>query len=125
MRKEFAFERLKVWSDIRQLVKDIYVITSKFPTEERFGLTNQARKSVISISSNLAEGSARKSSKDQAHFYQISYSSLMELLSQIIASLDLNYLDQSEYEKLRISIESISAQLNALYNSALKRANQV
>ena len=88
--KKFSFETLDFWNDIRQLIKKVYEITSSFPENEKFGLVNQMRRSSISIGSNLAEGSSRTSSKDQAHFYQIAFSSMMELLSQIIVCNDLN-----------------------------------
>lgn len=84
--KQFSFESLNVWDEIRQLIKSIYFITSDFPENEKFGLVNQMRRSSISVGSNLSEGSSRTSGKDQAHFYQISFSSLIELLSKIIVS---------------------------------------
>jgi four helix bundle protein len=117
----YSFEKLEVWKDIRELIKLIYVLTSTYPETEKFGLVTQMRRSVTSISSNLAEGSSRTSAKDQAHFYQISYSSSMELLSQLIVSLDLNYINEEQYSKARILLEKVSYKMNALRNSALKR----
>jgi four helix bundle protein len=73
------------------------------------------------VSSNLAEGSSRTSPKDQAHFYQISYSSMMELLSQLIVSYDLKYITESSYSALRQDIEGITYKLNSLRSTALKR----
>lgn len=72
---------------------------------------------MISVSSNIAEGFSRKTKKDQAHFYTIAYSSLIELLNQIILSLDLIYIDNEQYLELRSSVELISNQMNALRNS--------
>jgi len=110
----FAFEKLMVWEKVRVLVKSIYLITKIFPKEEQFCLTNQIRRAGISIISNISEGSSRISPKNQAHFYQLSYSSLMEVLSQLIVSKDLEYIDKIEYEDLRNQIESISYLLNQL-----------
>ena len=114
---QYSFEKLNVWQNSRKLTKEIYSITKKFPSDERYGLISQMRRAMISVSSNIAEGSSRKTKKDQAHFYTIAYSSLIELLNQIILSLDLIYIDNEQYLELRNSIELISNQLNALRNS--------
>ena len=119
--KQYSFEKLKFWNDIRFLVKLIYSLTKTFPEDERYGLISQMRRSAISISSNIAEGTSRTSLKDQAHFSQISYSSLMELLSQIILSVDLGFLKEEDYSQLRLQIESLSRQINALRKSQLNR----
>jgi len=120
----FAFEKLTVWQNARKLVKEIYKITRSFPEDEKFGLVSQIRRAIVSVSSNIAEGSSRITSKDQAHFYNTSYSSLMEVLSQVILSSDLEFITIKQYEDLREEIEEISIQLNALRNAALKKVNK-
>lgn len=84
-----SFEKLTVWIDSKELIKLIYLITKEFPTEEKFGLTNQIRRAGISVASNLAEGTSRNTNKDKAHFTTLSFSSLMEALNQIIISYEL------------------------------------
>ncbi len=86
----YSFEKLDSWVDARKLVKWIYEKTAKFPAEEKFGLVMQLRRAGISIVSNLAEGSARMTPKDQAHFTNLAYSSLIEVLNQLIIAADLN-----------------------------------
>ncbi len=113
----FAFEKLEVWQESRLLVKEIYSITEQFPEKEKYGLISQIKRASVSVSSNLAEGASRTSLKDQAHFYQIAYSSLIEVLNQLILSVDLTFLSVEEYHKLRLHIEKISNQLNALRNA--------
>lgn len=120
-RKMYSFEKLQVWKDIRSMIKDVYELTATLPEIEKFGLVMQMRRAAISVSSNLAEGSSRTSPKDQAHFYQISYSSMMELLSQLIVSYDLKYITESSYSALRQDIEGITYKLNSLRSTALKR----
>jgi hypothetical protein len=115
----FSFERMIAWKESRQLVKTIYEITTQFPKEELYSLTNQIRRAAISISSNLAEGAGRYSAKDQAHFYQIAYSSLMELMNQLYTSLDLNYINEPTLNKLKTHILSISYLINKLRKSCL------
>jgi four helix bundle protein len=111
---QYSFEKLEVWHDSRELTKMIYNITKGFPDDERFGLTSQIRRSAISVSSNIVEGSYRSSGKDKSNFMTFAYSSLMELLNQTIASLDLNYISVDQYNVLRTQIEKISNKLNSL-----------
>jgi len=111
---KYSFEKLEVWHNARELTKIVYRITKGFPDDEKFGLTNQMRRSVISVSSNIVEGSYRFTSKDKSNFMTIAYSSLMELLNQTIASLDLKYINEDHYNEIRIQIEKISNKLSAL-----------
>jgi len=86
----YSFEKLEVWKESKKLTKIIYQITSRYPENEKFGLTSQLRRASISVCSNLAEGSARITSKDKAHFSTMAYSSLIEVLNQIIISYELD-----------------------------------
>lgn len=121
--KIYSFEKLNFWNDLKGFVKAIYSITEGFPDSEKFGLTNQMRRAAISISSNIAEGTSRVSLKDQAHFSQIAFSSLMEVLSQLIVANDLGYINNENYIKLRENIDSIARQINALRKSQLAKSN--
>ncbi|GGD11566.1 four helix bundle protein [Hyunsoonleella pacifica] len=117
----FSFEKLNVWADSKELVKEIYLITKDFPSEEKFGLTNQLRRASISVASNLAEGTSRITNKDKAHFSTMAFSSLMEVVNQLIIANELNFIKQHEYQKLRSEIEKISNKLNALRKSQLNK----
>jgi len=110
----FSFERLEVWNKSRQLTKKIYNATQSFPDNEKYGITGQIRRAVISVCSNLAEGSSRKTNKDQYHFYNIAFSSLMETLNQLIISNDLGYLDSNILLEFRGDIHTISLMINNL-----------
>lgn len=100
------------------------MITKDFPADEKYGLTSQIRRATISVSSNLAEGAARKTSKDQAHFSTIAFGSLMELLNQLILAADLEYIANDKLTELRLKIEEIGNKLNALRNSQIQRHNK-
>ncbi len=115
----FPFEKLRVWQNSRKLVMEIYSITSAFPKEEKYCLTDQQRRCAISVTSNLAEGTSRSSSKDQAHFTNMAYGSLMELLNQIYLAYDLNYINEEKLFDLKSKIYEISNQLNSLRKSQL------
>ena len=112
----YAFEKLEVWQNAKELVVSIYKITSKFPVEEKFGMINQIRRASLAIASNIAEGSGRKTIKDQSHFYHIAYSSALEVLNQLIISNELNFLTLSDLNECRMQIEKITNKLNRLRN---------
>ena len=112
----YSFEKLEVWKEARQLVVWVYEATKSYPAEEKFGLVMQLRRATISVVSNLAEGSARKSSKDQAWFSQIAYSSLIEILNQLIMSFDLKFISEEKLLVGRSLIESITPKVAALRN---------
>ncbi len=84
----YPFERLRVWQSARELAKAVYLLTARFPQRELYGLTSQCNRAAVSIAANLAEGSARTSRKDQAHFSEIAYSSLTELACLLITFRD-------------------------------------
>ncbi len=115
--KTYSFEKLDVWRKAKDFGINIYKATKFFPDEEKFGLTSQLRRASVSITSNIAEGSSRKSSKDQARFYMYAYSSTVEILNQLIFSKDLGFLGNDHYKKLREDLEEITAMLNQLYRS--------
>ncbi|HLR77367.1 MAG TPA: four helix bundle protein [Balneolaceae bacterium] len=81
-----SFEKLDVWQMSREFTAAIYEITSKFPAFEKFGLTSQLRRASGSVSSNIAEGSSRATAKEQGRFYNLAYSSAVEILNQLIIS---------------------------------------
>lgn len=119
----YPFEKLDVWQLAKQLVVKIYSLTKGFPSDEKFGMVNQMRRAAVSVSSNIAEGSSRNSQKDQANFYGMAYSSLMELLNQLIISNELSWVSGEELAIIRNDIEVVSFKINALRKSILKNAN--
>lgn len=117
----YSFEKLDVWVESKKLTKAIYLITQNFPTEEKFGLTSQLRRASVSICSNIAEGSVRKTNKDKAHFTIIAFSSVVEVLNQIIIAKELDFISLDEYTLLRQQVESITNKLNALRNYQINK----
>ena len=115
-----SFRKLNVYIKAKELVKQVYTLLKKFPREEQYALCDQLRRAVISIPSNIAEGSGRQTEKDQAHFYTIAYGSLMEVLSQIDVACDLGYISQDEFDKLEILIDEEAKMLTGLVT---KRTN--
>ncbi len=117
----YSFEKLKVWQKACDFVVQIYTISHKFPAEEKYGLTNQLRRSAISISANIAEGSSRASLKDQAHFSQLAYSSLMETISHLYIAERLDYISSDKMHLIKADALEISNLLNSLRSYQVKR----
>jgi len=122
--REYGFEKLSVWQNSRNLVKQIYCHTKQLPSEEKFCLGSQMQRAVVSVSSNIAEGASRTGKKEQGHFYQTAYASLMEVLCQLILCLDLEYINESSYYNIRELIDKVSYQINQLRNAALNKPSQ-
>jgi len=115
----YSFEKLDVWKEAIQLAVKTYKITDLYPSEEKFGLISQMRRCSVSVSSNIAEGTARLTNKDKAHFMTIAYSSSFELLNQTIISKELDFISEDNYKNIRLDLESITNKINALRNHFL------
>lgn len=109
-----TFRNLNVYIKSKELVKKIYELLKKFPREEQFALCDQLRRAIISIPSNIAEGSGRNSQKDQAHFYNIAYGSLLEVFSQLDIACDLGYISKEEFNQLELLINEEAKMLSGL-----------
>lgn len=118
------FKELKVWQEARTLVKATYQLSKAFPEDERFGLTNQIRRSAISIPSNIAEGCGRKTDKDFCHFLYVSQGSAFELETQLILALDLEYISQETFDTIEIEVTKVQKMLNGLINSIESKINK-
>ncbi len=94
-----------------------YKITKSFPNEERFGLTNQMRRCVVSITSNIAEGFSRKSKKEKAQFLYMSLGSITELQNQLLIARDLEYISKTDFQNAAENTVVISKLANGLIKS--------
>ena len=111
------YKDLKVWKKSYKLCLEIYRMTAKFPTEEKYGLTSQIRRSVVSIPSNIAEGYGRKTTLDYVRMLYISYGSVCELETQILLAGDLNLIEKGDLDTLKENIAEIERMLKALIKS--------
>lgn len=118
--KIYSFEKLECWQSARKLAGWTYRATKLFPDYEKFGLVSQMRRAAISIASNIAEGTSRKTSKDQAHFSTIAYSSTVELLNDLLIAQDLNFLSEELYVEGRELIENQTLLIAGLRKSQQK-----
>ncbi|HMR90291.1 MAG TPA: four helix bundle protein [Saprospiraceae bacterium] len=113
----YGFEKLDVWQKSRLLVKDVYLTTKLFPEDERFGLTSQVRRAMISVSCNIAEGTSRWSDKEKIRFIEIAYGSLMEVVNCLILAFDLEYISEEKLFEMRLNIDLVANKLNGLKRS--------
>ena len=106
---------LKVWQRSQALVLKVYAITTtKFPSDERFGLTSQLRRAAVSIPCNIAEGSKRRTNRDYAHFLNMAEASLTEVECIILIARDLNYLTPPDAEPFIMECMAVARMLHAL-----------
>ena len=113
----FGYRKLIAYQKAKEVVKNTYKLLKKFPIEERYAMCDQLRRASLSITSNIAEGVNRFSVKDKAHFIEIAYGSLMEVLCQLDIACDLNYITKEEFNKEKDIINIIGKQLSGLRSS--------
>ena len=108
------YKKLKIWQKVIELNLLVYENSIRFPREERFGLTQQIRRSAVSIPSNIAEGSGRMSEKEFKYFLSIAYGSCCELDTQIIIANKYNYLSSKNYDRIVKMISEIQRMIFGL-----------
>ena len=115
------YSDLIVWQKAMDLVTGIYKITATFPSEERFGLSSQARRAAVSIPSNIAEGHGRKSTGAYINHLSIALGSLMELETQIQIALRLTFVSTDETDILLVQTNEIGKMLSGLKKSLVAK----
>lgn len=113
----YSFEKLNVWQEAKKLVVDVYQLLDSFPKFEKYALCDQIRRAVVSVPSNIAEGSGRKSLKEQIRFLEISYGSLMETFNQLLIAIDLTYITEESVEAIKPRIDAVAKMINGLSNA--------
>lgn len=116
MEKKYDYKKLDVYKESKTLVMMVYGLLKKFPKEEQYALCDQLRRAVISVPSNIAEGSGRRSAKEQVHFLEIAYSSLREVDCQLDIAHDLGYISDTELSMVSAKVEKVSAIIFGLRN---------
>ncbi len=108
---KIPFNQLRIWVHALQLAKRIYFLTKKFPSDERYELSQQMRRAAVSIASNIAEGSKRNSDRDFAQFIAIARGSLAELETQLLLAKEIGYLDAGVTDTFVIEMSTLSKML--------------
>jgi four helix bundle protein len=113
------YEKLIAWQEAHRLCIHAYELTKRFPSEERFSMTNQVRRSAYSIPMNIAEGNAKRSTKDKAHFFEMAIASLEELHYQCKLSYELKYISDKQLLDIDDQIQRTGFLLTKLRSSIL------
>ena len=114
---EYQFERLNAWQESRKLVVAVYQLLKQFPSDERFALCDQLRRAAISVPSNIAEGNGRIAIKEQIHFLEIAYGSVMEVYCQLQLALDLGYISDEDFKQIKPLVFNTSKLISGLRSS--------
>ena len=115
------YKDLKVWQKAYTLCLQIYEMTKKYPSEERFGLSSQLRRAGVSVPSNIAEGYGRKSTRQYVQFLYVSYGSICERQTQLLLSKDLCYLKEVMFLEISSKLSEVERMLMALIKSLEKK----
>jgi four helix bundle protein len=110
---KFRFEKLEIWQQSVRIIQSIYGLTKTFPKDKLYGITSQLHRAVISISSNIAEGSGGRSSADFKRFLDISIGSALETVSLMIVSEKLGYLTEAETTSVKLELQILIKRIYA------------
>ena len=114
IKKARNFRNYKVWQDAVNYASKVYKVTADLPWFEKKGLCDQLQRAVVSISSNIAEGSAKPSDNDFAHFLDMALGSAFEVETQLLISKNIGYIDAGQFDGLMEDLKDIERQLNGL-----------
>jgi len=109
-----SHKKLDVYIIAMKLVKEVYRITKGFPADERFVLTSQLRRAAVSVCSNIAEGSSRKTKPEKRRFFEVSRSSVVEIDTQIEIALVIEYIQKNDVAELESYLERVFMMLTKL-----------
>ena len=113
------YRTLVAYTEAKELLKIVYALLKKFPKEEQYAICDQLRRAVISIPSNIAEGMGRFSQKEQVHFIEIAFGSLMEVGAQMDVACDLNYISVKDLDIVDQKIDVVASLLSGLRNKRI------
>ncbi len=117
-----SYRDLIAWQKAMKFVTDIYEVTQRFPSEERYGITNQLRRASVSVPSNIAEGQARFSQREFHHFLSQARGSLVEIETQLLIARNLKYIQPAKADNLLAAADELGRVLNGLIASIKSRA---
>ncbi|GAA4967000.1 four helix bundle protein [Algibacter aquimarinus] len=110
------FRKLDIWKNGIDLVKRVYQLSDKLPSEEKFGLRSQITRASVSVPSNIAEGCSRNSEVEFKRFLEIAIGSLFEVETQLIIAKELNFIKEDELESIFSLIQKEARMINSLIN---------
>lgn len=117
MASKHNFRKLSIWKESMALVKETYKFTSDFPNSENYGLSGQIQRAAVSIPSNIAEGTARKTNKHFIQYLENSLGSVYEWETQLIISFEIGYVSKENYENLLSRVNKIQSMISKFIDS--------
>jgi len=123
--ENFYYRRLDVYQNAKVLSHEVCKLIKAFPVDERFGLCDQLRRAVMSIPINIAEGFGRFSAKEKAHFIQIAFGSINEVMCELELAFDEGYINQEQLNDMESRILSVKKQLATLHRSVLQNGDPI
>ena len=117
------FEELNIWKQALKITKEIYDLTSKKEFSKDFGLKDQIRRAIVSVSSNIVEGFEKNNNNEFVRFLKIAKGSAGEVRNQLYIALAIEYMSKEEFQKVNDSLESLAAQIGS-FIVYLKRKKQ-
>jgi len=105
-------------------VVEVYHLLDRFPQFEKYALCDQIRRAIVSVPSNIAEGTGRMSIKEQIHFLEVAYGSLMETYNQLLIAIELTYFTEESVETIKPSIDAAAKMINGLRNANIKKLEE-
>lgn len=118
------YRKLQIWQIGKEVAKEVYLITKKFPKSELYGLTSQMRRAAVSIPSNIAEGCGRDSVKEFVQFLRVSMGSVRELETQFYISLDVGYVDEIKFDFIMKRLDELSKKIWAYIRYLKERGGE-
>ena len=112
----FSFQKMKIYQLAKELAIYSYQLTEKYPQNERYAIMNQINRAAVSVPSNIAEGTSRKSNKEKLNFINIAYGSLMELVCQMEISYELKYITKEENDTIIQKTKNLSVKMSNYKN---------
>ena len=119
-----SYGELIAWQKAMDLVQSVYEAVRTFPKEEIYGLTSQLKRAAVSVPSNIAEGQGRKSTREFLHHLSIAYGSLMEVETQILIAVRLDYLSQQDAERIIERTSEVGRLINGLSNALANKQTE-
>ena len=119
-----SYGELIAWQKAMDLVQSVYEAVRTFPKEEIYGLTSQLKRAAVSVPSNIAEGQGRKSTREFLHHLSIAYGSLMEVETQILIAVRLEYLSQQDAERIIERTSEVGRLINGLSNALANKQTE-
>lgn len=119
METKYSYKDLDAYKEAKLLVRKVYELLKQFPKEEQYALCDQLRRAVISVPSNLVEGTGRYSTKEQLHFLEIAYGSLLEAECQLDIAHDVKYISDEQLSEINAQIRKVAALLSGLRSKRL------